>query len=263
MRVVAVGDNCVDVYYKQNRFYPTGNAVDFAINLCQQDVEVALVSILGNDVFGASIKNVLQRAGIDISHLWQGEKPSAAAQMNLVNGDRVHEVFTGNVLQDFELREEDKQFVRGFDIVYSEKWSRIGRYIKDLRQDNQLWVHDFSKRVDDPTNEDILPWLDYAFFSCPGRSPEVEQFLLDTQKKMGNGVVIAMLGEEGSLAYDGAAFTVQQAKQVDVVNTVGAGDSYVSGFVKGLCLGEGLAECMARGTAVATRIIQMFEPYAL
>ena len=31
MKVVAVGDNCVDVYYTMNRFYPTGNAVDFAI----------------------------------------------------------------------------------------------------------------------------------------------------------------------------------------------------------------------------------------
>ena len=29
MRVAAVGDNCVDVYYTLNRFYPTGNAVDF------------------------------------------------------------------------------------------------------------------------------------------------------------------------------------------------------------------------------------------
>ena len=31
MRVAAVGDNCVDVYYTLNRFYPTGNAVVLTI----------------------------------------------------------------------------------------------------------------------------------------------------------------------------------------------------------------------------------------
>ena len=45
MKVVAVGDNCVDVYYTMNRFYPTGNAVDFAINLKKLGQDVSLVSI--------------------------------------------------------------------------------------------------------------------------------------------------------------------------------------------------------------------------
>ena len=52
MRVAAVGDNCVDVYYTLNRFYPTGNAVDFAINLKKLGQDVSLVSIQGDDVFG-------------------------------------------------------------------------------------------------------------------------------------------------------------------------------------------------------------------
>ena len=263
MRVAAVGDNCVDVYYTMNRFYPTGNAVDFLINLQQQGTETALVSVLGNDVFGAAIKNILERADINISHLHQGDKPSAVAQMNLVNGDRVHEKFSGNVLEDFVLSDEDRDFIKQFDIVYSERWSRIGRYISDLQQPGQVWVHDFSKRVDDSTNEEILPYLQYAFFSCPGRGPELLQFLQDTQKKTKGGIVIAMLGEEGSLAFDGKSFTSQKAQKVEVVNTVGAGDAYISGFIRGLCLGENLVECMARGTEIASKIIQVFEPYVL
>jgi fructoselysine 6-kinase len=67
-KVVAVGDNCVDIYYTLNQFYPTGNAVDFAINLSQLGCEIALVSIKGNDIFGKSIENVLNKSGIDLSH---------------------------------------------------------------------------------------------------------------------------------------------------------------------------------------------------
>ena len=41
-----------------------------------------------------------------------------------------------------------------------------------------------------------------------------------------------MLGEDGSLAYDGTDWHREVADRVEVVNTVGAGDSYVAGFAK-------------------------------
>ena len=126
MKVTAVGDNCVDVYYTLNRFYPTGNAVDFAINLKKLGQDVSLVSIKGNDVFGVAVENVLKNYGIDLTHFYDGERQSAAAQMNVINGDRIHEKFNGNVLADFTLNEERMAFVKQFDVVYSEKWSRIG-----------------------------------------------------------------------------------------------------------------------------------------
>lgn len=260
MRVAAVGDNCVDVYYTLNRFYPTGNAVDFAINLKKLGQEVSLVSIKGNDVFGTAVERVLEEYGVDLTHFYDGERPSAAAQMNLVNGDRIHERFCGNVLEDFTLNEERMAFVKQFDIVYSEKWSRIGRYIKEIKNDGNIMIHDFSKRLKDPTNEELLPYLDYAFFSYERLDDEIREFLKITQRKTGH-VVIAMLGEDGSLAYDGSGFHREPADRVKVVNTVGAGDSYVAGFAKGLCEGLGLEECMHRGKVTATGIIQMFDPY--
>ena len=91
MKVTAVGDNCVDVYYTLNRFYPTGNAVDFAINLKKLGQDVSLVSIKGNDVFGVAVENVLKHYGIDLTHFYDGERQSAASHMNVINGDRIHE----------------------------------------------------------------------------------------------------------------------------------------------------------------------------
>lgn len=260
MKAVAVGDNCVDVYYTRNQFYPTGNAVDFAINLKKLGQEVSFVSIQGNDVFGVAVRNVLERYGIDLTHFYQGERQTAVAQMNLVNGDRVHEKFDGNVLADFTLNEERLRYVKQFDVIYSEKWSRIGRYIKEIKNENNILIHDFSKRLADPTNEDILPYLDYAFFSYEGLDDSIREFLKATQKKTGR-TVIAMLGEDGSLAWDGKTFYREPAERVKVVNTVGAGDSYVAGFTKGICEGLSLEACMHKGKETATQIIQMFDPY--
>lgn len=260
MKVTAVGDNCVDVYYTLNRFYPTGNAVDFAINLRKLGQDVSLVSIQGNDVFGVSIENVLKKYGVDLTHFYKGGRQTAAAQMNIINGDRIHERFDGNVLEDFALNRERLDFVKQFDLVYSEKWSRIGRYIKDIKNDNNIMIHDFSKRLNDPANDVLLPYLDYAFFSYEKLDGIIKDFLKTTQEKT-KRIVIAMLGGDGSLAYDGNKYYREPAEQVEIVNTVGAGDSYVAGFTKGLCEGLSLEECMHRGKETATKIIQMFDPY--
>ena len=112
----------------------------------------------------------------------------------------------------------------------------------------------------DPTNEGILPYLDYAFFSYEKLDDQIRDFLKRTQAKTGR-TVIAMLGEDGSLAYDGTDWHREVADRVEVVNTVGAGDSYVAGFAKGLCEGKSLDECMHLGKTTATQIIQMFDPY--
>ena len=121
-------------------------------------------------------------------------------------------------------------------------------------------IHDFSKRLADPGNEEILPYLDYAFSLTRSLTKRLKTFLKSTQKKTGR-IVIAMLGRDGSLAYDGSRYYREPAKQVEIVNTVGAGDAYVAGFTKGLCEGLGLPECMYRGKETATKIIRMFDPY--
>ena len=51
------------------------------------------------------------------------------------------------------------------------------------------------------------------------------------------------------------------AETVPVVNTVGAGDSYIAAFTYGLSLGEDIPACMLRGKERATKIIQQFNPY--
>ena len=106
----------------------------------------------------------------------------------------------------------------------------------------------------------IRAYLDYAFFSYDKDDDYIREFMRRT-KANGAGCVIAMLGEHGSLAYDGQRFYHQAAENVPVVNTVGAGDSYIAAFTYGVSLGESIPQCMARGTALATRIVQQFEPY--
>ncbi len=75
----------------------------------------------------------------------------------------------------------------------------------------------------------------------------------------GPKLVIAMLGEEGSLCFDGTEYhrfgIVPCEKLVD---SMGAGDSYISGFLFALQEGKSIEECMKAGAVNATETLKYF-----
>ena len=54
-KTIAMADNCIDVYYKLDRYYLTGNSIDFAFNYKQLGGDVTEMTILGNDVFAVAL----------------------------------------------------------------------------------------------------------------------------------------------------------------------------------------------------------------
>lgn len=164
-RAIAMADNCIDVYYKLGRYYLTGNSIDFALNYKDMGGDVTEMTILGNDVFAMALKEQLKEREIPLRVLKYSDCPTAMATMDIVSGDKKHLHFQGNAMEEIELGKEDLEFVKKFDIVYAERWTKIGRYIKELKQPGQIWVYDFSKRLELKTNDEIIPYLNYAFFS--------------------------------------------------------------------------------------------------
>jgi fructoselysine 6-kinase len=58
-RAIAMADNCIDVYYKLDRYYLTGNSIDFALNYRDLGGDVTEMTILGNDVFAMALEERL------------------------------------------------------------------------------------------------------------------------------------------------------------------------------------------------------------
>lgn len=46
-----------------------------------------------------------------------------------------------------------------------------------------------------------------------------------------------------------------------VVNTVGAGDSFIAGFLYGILQGWQVEDCLRKGAEVAAQVVQVFEPW--
>lgn len=260
MKVVGVGFCCMDVYENLNKSYPTGNGVDFAVHMSRFGVPVSLVSAVGRDEHGARMTELLDREGIDRSHLHVKEGETAVIRMRMDGNNRVHGDETEGVMADFALTPEDAAFIRNHDWMHTDLFGRVLRDLPDFKKSGVGIIFDFSTFLDHPEVPAVLPNVDYAFFSYERDDDYIADYLVRAHR-LGPKVVTATLGEHGSLAYDGVRFYKQGIVPAEVVNTVGAGDSYIAGFMFGVISGLAVPQCMASGAETASRVVSKFEPY--
>ena len=107
MRVAEIGDNCIDVYERIGKKYPTGNVVDTGVNLQKLGIPVSIISTTGNDENGKWMLETLKKEGVDISHLKIGDGATAVTYMDMDGKDRVHGDYVEGVLENIVFDEED------------------------------------------------------------------------------------------------------------------------------------------------------------
>lgn len=262
-----IGDNCIDLYVRidgkeVNRCYPTGNAVDTGVNLQKLGIKTSIISTTGNDENGKWMISALKKEGLDISHLKIGNGPTAITYMDLNGNDRVHGEYVEGVLEDIVFDEEDISFAAEHDLVHTALWGKAQEVLPRIKERGTRISFDYADCLDHPLVEYTLPYVDYGFYSYHNkRDAFIEAFLKDKVDR-GMKIAVATFGEKGSLAYDGKTFTECGINSVEnVVNTVGAGDSYISGFLYGILNNLTIKECMEIGARVSAEVIQVFEPW--
>ena len=263
VRAVAAGFSCMDVYEKLNRCYPTGNGVDWGVHLQRLGISVSVVSVTGTDEYGKTMRKMLQQEGIEISHLHEKEGNTCQMKMNLINGvDRVHLEEVEGVMKDFALTEEDKEYIKTFDYLHTDLFGNILKDLPELRAAGVKVVMDFSIFSGNPeyNTDENFKNVDYAFLSYEKEDDYIREHIKRIQS-FGAKIVTATLGENGSLSYDGERYYHYGIVPVKVVNTVGAGDSYISGFTYGIMNGWEIPKCQEFGAKISSEVITKFEPY--
>lgn len=247
MRVAAVGDNCVDVYEEQGISYPGGNPVNVAVYLQRMGIESSYTGVIGEDANGRLIIDSLRKHKVDVSHVRTAPGSTAITKVSLVDGNRVFGDYFEGVLANFALTDDDLSFLCDHDLVVSSIWGHTDSYLQTIKNSGTLIAFDYSDQPDDPLVETTLPYVDYAFFGLETTDSSTLREFLKTQRIKGPRCVIATLGEHGSLALDDDGFTKQDIVSCPVIDTMGAGDSYIAGFIKGVLEGRSTKECMELG----------------
>ena len=103
IRIAAAGDNCMDVYDKENKAFPGGNPVNVAVYVARLGGASAYIGPVGTDVYGKQMMDAIQGKGVDVSRMKILEGTTAVTHVEIVDGDRVLGDYEEGVMADFKL----------------------------------------------------------------------------------------------------------------------------------------------------------------
>ena len=239
MRLAAVGSNCIDYYNNIDggKAFPGGGPVNMAVYTLRLGGEAAYIGPVGDDVYGQIMIETIKAKGVDTSHL------------------RVEK----GVLEKYKLTDEDIDYIKNFDVVICDVWGKVEGQFKELKEKGIVTAFDCATSPDSEESVKAIPYTDYLFYSVDtGDTKEVREQMERIQKQ-GPKLVICMMGEEGSLCYDGERYHRFGIVPCDhLVDSMGAGDSYIAGFLTGIVDGLSIEGAMEKGAANATETLKYF-----
>jgi fructoselysine 6-kinase len=257
MRILAIGDNCIDDYSELGKRFPGGNALNVAVYASRHEgVEADYVGVIGTDDNGEYMLSQIMAQGLGTEKIIREEGTTAVTKILVRNGDRVFADYIEGVQKDAVLPWKNIPSPENYDLVHFTVWGFGREHVKTLKETTDTLLScDFSSQLDDPRTE-MMPYLDISFFSGShlikkGQNPEP---VLKALKQKTPGIVTMTLGEYGSMVYDGETLYKGKAYPVDVVDTLGAGDSYIATFLCSRLKGKTIPESIEDGHRAATEI---------
>lgn len=247
MMLAAVGDNCIDLYDQTGDAYPGGNPVNVAVYTVRLGGKASYTGVVGEDKYGLLIRQAIKDRGVDVSHLHMQPGTTAVSHVSLVNGDRVFGDYDEGVMETFCLTEDDIDFLCSHTLVVTGLWGRVENQLPQIRARGIPVAFDCADRPEDPVAVKALPYVNYAFFSNDTADDEMLQGILRSVHACGPQLAVVTRGERGSMAFDGQNFYRGDIVPCKVVDTMGAGDSFIAGFLYGLMRGRDIPSCMALG----------------
>lgn len=258
MKLVCLGDNCIDFYDADGKGYPGGNPVNVGVYTCRLGGEAAYIGAVGTDPNGKLLLEALAAKGVDVSRVQVCPGTTAVTHVSMVEGDRVFGDYDEGVMADFRLREEDFSFIREHDMAVCALWGHVEHHLARIRAMGVPVAFDCSDRPDGPEASVAIPSSNIVFFSDDSSEDEALQSKLRDVFAKGPELVVATRGSRGSLAFDGTDFYAHGIVNCPVVDTMGAGDSFIAGFLYAHMRGASVPACMESGANCSAVTIGYF-----
>ncbi len=251
-----------------------GDALNEAVILSQLGTDVELISKVGNDEAGKRVLDFLKEKGVK-TKVKTEEKLATGINIVLVDEQGERSFLTNPESSLRKLSEEDimEYLDEAGDIVCMasmfvsplldiQAMERVFRKIKS--KPNRILVADMTTPKNGERIEDIACLLKYIDYLIPN---EIEVACLTNEKNIhknaqsliecGASCVVIKNGKDGCLIKTKyQEIEIPAYKHAKVIDTTGAGDSFVAGFLYGLKNKWELAECARFGCAVAACIVE-------
>lgn len=246
--IACIGDSCVDHYEALGQKFPGGNPVNFAVYLRRLGTSASFIGAVGSDEDGELVLGALEKKGVDVSHVQVLEGPTPTTTVVMDHGNRVFTSYETGIMEDYRLRPEDLDYIAEHAIAVSAVWGKCEHALAEIKARGVTVAFDCADLPDDPVSLTALPHVDIAFFSDDGTPVERLMEKVKAIAAMGPSLVVTMRGAKGSMVYDGETFFLQHAIECPVVDTLGAGDSYIAGFLSATLRGLPIPDRMRAGS---------------
>ena len=245
-RFAAVGDNCID------RFRPPvgqsligGNAVNVVVQLARLGQTAFYFGAVGDDADGRRTLDLLAENRVRIDHAETRPGLTAYTDIDVLpSGDRVfiHEDF--GVCADYRPSPADLEALKTMDHVHIGWLNDGGALRRALVEAGVSVSQDISVNADrDNLGVDGLT----VAFGSAGDDETAAKALLQRFLADGAQTAVVTCGAHGSMARTGDDRAATGIRPVEVVDTTGAGDSFIAGFLKAFVAREALQACLEAG----------------
>ncbi|MGB3910045.1 MAG: PfkB family carbohydrate kinase [Pseudolysinimonas sp.] len=246
-RIAAVGDNTIDRFRDaDDADLVGGNALNVAVQALRAGCDARYFGPIGDDADGVVVRAAIESTGLPTDGLRVETGRTALTVISRdADGDRRF------VSEDFGVTAHYLPNTDELERIAQHEWVHIGmlpdapRLAERLRRrrPNILISQDLA------VSPEAGP-IDVAFL--PG-SADIAADRTRTAAMVGDGVALAITtrGAAGAIAFDGTTWLSQLAIPTTVVDSTGAGDSFIAGFIASRARGRGIIESMNRGAHLA------------
>lgn len=252
-----------------------GDALNEAVVLSQLGLKVELISKVGDDEAGKRVLDFLQEKRVDVTKVKTEVDLETGINIVLVtpDGERMFLTNPNGSLRKLSEADVMEQLDSAADIVCMASMfvsplldipamERIFQKIKS--KPGRILVADMTTAKNGETLADIAGLLKYIDYLIPNEA-EAARLTGETDVyrnaelflEHGASCVVIKLGKKGCLiCTKDKKVEIPAYPHVKLVDTTGAGDSFVAGFIWGLKNGMPLEECARFGCAVASCTVE-------
>lgn len=229
-RLIAVGDNCLDAFLSRDLLTVGGNALNVAVHWKRSGWNARYFGAVGNDPEGDIVLSEIAAAALSADDVEIVNGETAVTLLQDQSGDRKF------LLESFGVGENYMPSPKHYETIAQADWVHLGTnanpdLVRRLVSDGTRFSIDVS------TAHLALPLegVPLVFASGPDEPQVPVQPYIAALRSAGVRQVVLTCGSRGSYADDGTGLRHAEAVPVDVVDTCGAGDSFIATFITGFC----------------------------
>ena len=274
MKILSFGEIIWDIY--ENERFIGGAPLNFAAHTVRRGAETYMLSAIGCDALGKMAKEQLRGMGIRTDYLSETEKPTGRCLVTLDNdGVPKYEVIQGVAYEAIPLPTTLKE--QEFSVL---AFGSLALRTADNREIVEKIINekickttycDLNLRAPFYTCETVRFCLERAnilklsedeFFyvknSLQIKEEQIQAVCRAIVAALPNlEILVVTFGEKGSCAYakKNQQFVTMESESVNVVSTVGAGDSFGAAFLTEYLQGKDLQACLRAGTKLSAYVV--------